>query len=353
MTSGEQLHRIGQAFGKDCGFVPAGNGHIHDTCRSTDGKWILQRINTEIFTNPREVMENIEAVTGWIRKKLREEGKDEKRGTLTIVPTADGALLYEDESGCYRMYENIRGTHSVEPEERTAEEFSRAAAAFGRFQQALRDFPAETLHETIPDFHNTEKRLQHLKEAYEKAADPERKRKAEPYYTYAVSREKLASVVLSGIRDGSIPVAVTHNDTKINNVLFDDETGEAAAVIDLDTVMPGSRLYDFGDAVRSGAVTAAEDEKDLGKVHFDPEAYRIFLSGYLSETSDMLTEAEKKLLLQSAELMTYECGLRFLSDYLENDIYFKTEYPEHNLVRARNQFQVLREMTACGQEADA
>ena len=347
---GEKLRQIGRAFGKDCDFIPLGKGHINDTFRSADGLWILQRINTDIFRNPQEVMENIESVTAWVREKLRKSGRNERRGTLTVVPSSCGVLLHTDESGCFRMYENIPRTHSVEPEERTEEEFFRAAAAFGRFQRDLTDFPAETLHETIPDFHNTEKRLQHLKEAYEKAADPARKNAAGPYYSYALSQEELASSVLAGLRDGSIPLAVTHNDTKINNVLFDDETGEAVAVVDLDTVMPGSRLYDFGDAIRSGAVTAAEDEPDLSKVHFDPEAYKIFREGYLSEMRDILTQTEKKLLLCSAELMTYECGMRFLSDYLENDVYFKTEYPEHNLVRARNQFRILREMLAWEEE---
>ena len=340
----EALQQIGRAFGKDCMFVPLGKGHINDTYRSSDGKWILQRINTGIFTKPYEVMENIEAVTAWIRRKLRADGGDERRGTLTVIHTADGAPLYTDQSGCWRMYENIAGTHSVEPEERTLTDFCKAAAAFGRFQRELQDFPAEKLHETIPDFHNTPKRFEKLKAAVQACQDRERLEKARPGIEYAFSQERLAQVITSGITDGSIPLSVTHNDTKINNVLFDDDTGETIAVVDLDTVMPGARLYDFGDAVRSGAVTAAEDEPDISKVHFDPEAYLVFREGYLSEMKDTLTDNEMQLLFKSAELLTYECGIRFLTDYLENDVYFKTDYPEHNLVRARNQFRILQEM---------
>ena len=363
-----ELKHIGQAFGKDAKFRPIGAGHINDTYRSEDGRWILQRINTEIFKKPEEVMENIEAVTACLRKKLAEDGKDPSRGTLTVVPAEDGALLVRTESGVFRMYENIRDAHSVEPEERTLQEFEKAAAAFGRFQRALQAFPAKKLHETIPDFHHTVKRLARLKEVFSERLRDEKKAAAEqetagslspepereariqrlhqalPWIEYALSVEKIAPMVLDGLANGSIPLAVTHNDTKINNVLFDDDTNEAIAVIDLDTVMPGSRLYDFGDAVRSGAVTAAEDEPELSKVHFDPEAYLAFKRGYLSEMADALTAREKELLLPSAELMTYECGIRFLTDYLEGDPYFKTDYPEHNLVRARNQFRILQEM---------
>ncbi len=355
MPASEELKNIGRRFGKECSFRPTGAGHIHDTYLSDDGQWILQRINTKIFVKPQEVMENIEAVTAYIRKRLEEEETPSSEKVLTVVPTMDGELLYEDETGCWRMYENISGTHSVEPEERSLGEFAKAGAAFGRFQLLLSGFPASELHVTIPDFHNTIKYLQKLENTVRRLSDekdsPEglrqRLRTALPLVSFVSERRELAAVVLRGLEDGSIPYAVTHNDTKINNVLFDNLTGEAAAVIDLDTVMSGSRLYDFGDAIRSGAVTAAEDEPDEKKVHFDPAAYRAFKNAYLSVMSSVLTPAEKRLLFDSAMLLTYECGIRFLTDYLEGDVYFKTTYPEHNLVRARNQFAVLKEMEAC------
>ena len=348
MPDHRALAQIGKAFGKDQDFFPVGKGHINDTYRSGDGLWILQRINTNIFRKPREVMENIVSTQAYLRERILREGGDAARGAVTVIPTVDGALFYEDESGCWRMYENIRGTHSLEPEERTLAEFKKAGEAFGRFQRRLSGFHAELLHITIPDFHNTPARLRRFKEVLSGLQDKDpaadRLRKARPLADFILAHEALAPVIVNGIEDGSIPLAVTHNDTKINNVLFDDISGEAVAVVDLDTIMPGSRLYDFGDGIRSGAVTAAEDEPDLSKVHFDPEAYREFREGYLSEAGDMLTKTEKELLLTSAELMTYECGIRFLTDYLENDVYYKTEYPEHNLIRARNQFRILDEM---------
>ena len=336
------LRRIGAAFGREMAYAPIGNGHINDTFLSEDGSVILQRINTYVFRQPADVMENIAAVTAHIRSKLQAEGADVPRGTLTVLPTASGDLLYADESGSWRMYAHISGTHSVEPEERTLAEFGEAARAFGHFQRMLADFPADTLHDTIPRFHDTLWRTEQLRTAIHNCTLPDRREKAAALIADAHALRRLAPIILDEIRAGTVPLAVTHNE--INNVLFDDLTGKAVAVIDLDTVMPGSRLYDFGDAIRSGAVTAAEDEPDAQKVHFDPEAYRIFRKEYLREMGGILTDAERKLLLASAWIATYECGIRFLADYLENDIYYKTTYPEHNLIRARNQFLLLHEM---------
>ncbi|MBR6321497.1 MAG: hypothetical protein IKR59_01390, partial [Lachnospiraceae bacterium] len=220
------LRTIGRVFGKDCDFSPIGEGHINDTYRSSDGKWILQRINTNVFTKPDEVMENIAAVTDWIRAKNERKEQADGWTTLKIVPASDNALLYRDGSGCWRMYENIAHAHSVEPEDCSRAEFMRAAAAFGRFQRDLEGFPAEKLHETIPDFHNTEKRLAKLKAVVQSLKEKEsetllekepaqesRLQRAMPHVEFVLSQEPLASIVLNGIRDGSIPLAVTHNDT--------------------------------------------------------------------------------------------------------------------------------------------
>ena len=213
----------------------------------------------------------------------------------------------------------------------------------GRFQRLLDDFPVKTLHETIADFHHTPKRIDALRAAI-KADTAGRAATVEREIEYALSNTVFASTVVDGMADGTIPVRVTHNDTKINNILFDIYSGKAECVIDLDTVMPGSMLYDFGDALRMGGSTAAEDETDLDKVHFDTECFRSFASGYLSETRDILTSAELELLPVSVRLMTYECGIRFLTDHLNGDVYFKIHRENHNLDRARNQFRLCREL---------
>ena len=340
-----KIREIARLFGIDQDFAPAGNGHINDTYRSADGQYILQRVNTHVFTRPVELMENIEAVTEFIAAKLRETGGDPSRETLKVLHTEDGRSYIEDEDGFFRMYLNITDSYTVEPEDAGPAELTEAGAAFGRFQELLDDYDAAKLHETIPFFHDTENRLKNFRAALEKnSAGRAESVKAET--EFVLSHAWIASVVLDGIRDGSIPLCVTHNDTKINNVLFDVNTHKAICVIDLDTIMPGSRLYDFGDALRISASTAAEDEPDLTKVHFDPEAFKAFARGYLSEVGSTLTPREKELLPFSALLMCYECGTRFLTDYLEGDVYFKVKYPEHNLVRCRTQFRMAEEILA-------
>ena len=334
---------VAEKFGVSGAFTPVGNGHINDF-RSADGKYILQRINTSIFTDPQGLMENIVNVTEFIREKLLLSGRDPERETLHVIPAKGGAYTVTTPAGqVFRMYDYISGTKTVEPGEGSLEDLYAAGLAFGDFQCLLSDFPAETLHESIPDFHNTVKRVENLKKTVlEDSAG--RAGEIPGEIEAALKWADFADVVLSCIADGSVPLSVTHNDTKINNVLFDAGTGAPLAVIDLDTVMPGSRLYDFGDCLRAAGNTALEDEKDLSKVHFSEEAFRAFAKGYLKNMGNVLTPKEWELLPFSIILLTYECGIRFLTDYLEGDVYFKTAYPEHNLVRWRNQRRLVEEI---------
>lgn len=218
-----------------------------------------------------------------------------------------------------------------------------AGRAFGEFQSLLCDYPADTLHETIVDFHNTPVRFAQLREAAEKNAAG-RLSQVEAEMAFAAQREADGSLLMDLLREGKLPLRVTHNDTKMSNVLMDNETGKAVCVIDLDTVMPGLTAFDFGDSIRAGASTAAEDEADLSKVHFDLDLFAAYTEGFLSAAGDALTPLELQTLPDGARLMTLEVGIRFLADYLNGDVYFRTAYPEHNLVRARNQFQLVREM---------
>ena len=326
--------------------LPYGSGHINDTYRLTYGTgkhYILQKMNRSIFTKPVELMENVRDVTAWLKKKIQENGGDVERETLNLVMTKDGLPYYVDEDGEYwRVYlfiENATCYDMVKDEE----DFYQSAVAFGHFQRLLADYPAETLHETIVNFHNTVDRLDKFKTAVEKdichrAADVEKE------IQFVLDRTELAHVLCDMQDQGKLPLRVTHNDTKLNNILFDKNTGEGLCIIDLDTIMPGLAANDFGDSIRFGASTAEEDEKDLNKVHFDIELYRIYVKGYLEMAKDVLTPAENASLPWGARLMTLECGMRFLADFLQGDVYFKTTYPEHNLVRARTQFRLVKEM---------
>ncbi len=320
-----------------------GNGHINDTYLVTMPRYILQRINTSIFSNPDQLMENIENVTGFLREKIAADGGDPDRGTLTIVPTKDGGRYYRlDEANVFRVYRFVEGTKTIE-DSKTPGDLYEAGAGFGHFQKLLADFPVEKLHETIRDFHHTPKRVQALREAIreDRAGRAESvKREIE----FALENASWAETVVKGMEEGRIPVRVTHNDTKINNILFDQVSGKAVCVIDLDTVMPGSMLYDFGDALRMGGSTGAEDEVDLDRVWFDVESFRAFAKGYLGEMREALTEDELALLPFSVKLMTYECGIRFLTDYLNGDTYFKINRERHNLDRARNQFKLVADI---------
>lgn len=325
-----------------------GNGHINDTYLVTMPRYILQRINTSIFTNPDELMDNIENVTAFLRKKIAAAGADADRETLTVVPTKEGGKYFKvDENNVYRVYRFVEGTKTIE-NSKTAKDLYEAGVGFGHFQKLLADFPVEKLYETIRDFHHTPKRIEALKEAIREDRAG-RAASVKKEIDFALENASWAGSVVKGMEEGRIPVRVTHNDTKINNILFDQESGKAVCVIDLDTVMPGSALYDFGDALRMGGSTAAEDEVDLEKVWFETEAFEAFARGYLSEMKDALTEDEIALLPLSVKLMTYECGIRFLTDYLNGDTYFKIHREHHNLDRARNQFKLVADIS--GKEA--
>lgn len=339
------LNEIMRQFRTEYAGETYGNGHINDTYYVKNSQYILQKINTKIFLNPDELMENIVNVTEFLREKIKAAGGNPDRETLTVIKTVDGKNFYRDTDGnCYRAYIFIKDTVTIE-NDRTVEDMYNAGKGFGKFARQLSDFPVEKLYDTIVDFHNTPKRVEALKKAIaeDKAG---RASSVQAEIEFALKNAEFADVVVKGMAEGSIPLRVTHNDTKINNILFDDVTKEAIAVIDLDTVMPGSMLYDFGDALRIGASTGAEDETDLSKVSFDLEIFKRFTEGYLEECGDALTEREIELLGFSAKLLTYECGIRFLTDYLNGDTYFKIHREHHNLDRARNQFKLVEDMAA-------
>lgn len=337
------MQEILEKYGLEFDVQAFGNGHINDTYVSEDGKYILQRINTNIFTNPDELMENILNVTEFLKEKIVMQGGDPDRETLTVIKTIDGKLFHQTADGSvYRVYKFIQNTRTVESNG-SAEDLYHAGVGFGHFLKMLSDFPVEKLHETIKDFHNTPKRLEALKAAIsnDKAG---RAASVKEEIEFALKYEEDAKIVVDGIADGSISLCVTHNDTKINNILFEKDGTEIVCVIDLDTVMPGSLLYDVGDALRVGGSTAAEDEPDLDKVWFNEKAFEAFVKGYLSEVGDVLTEKELELLPFSVRPITYEQGVRFLTDYLEGDTYYKIHREHHNLDRTRNQFKLVADL---------
>ena len=326
------------------------NGHINSTYILTFNengemkKYTLQMISTDIFKDPEGLMNNIVGVTKHIRQK-NEELKTPwaDRCTLTFRPTIYGKYYYLDEdNNCWRIYEFIDGVYTCNSIEDVSD-FYNAAVSFGEFQNLLADYDSNTLVETIPNFHNTVSRFADFKKAVDKNLSG-RLSTVEKEVEFALSREKETHLFVDLIEEGKLPLRVTHNDTKLNNILFDEETNKGICVIDLDTVMPGLSLYDFGDSIRFGANTAAEDEKDLSKVSLDLDLYEAYVKGYLSSAKDALTDLEKELLPMGAWMMTYECGIRFLMDYLNGDIYFHTDYAEHNLVRARTQFALVADI---------
>ena len=339
------LKEIIGKFNVTDGATPYGKGHINDTylSHSCEPRYILQRINNNVFKRPQDVMENIVHVTEHLRKKIEAEGGDPKRETLNLVRTYEGEPYYVTSKGDYfRMYEFIEGAQTYEIVEEPIH-FYNAAKAFAKFQQRLADFPADKLHETIPSFHDTSVRFQQLKTAIAKDKAG-RLKDVQAEVEFALAREKDVSVIVDAINEGTVPLRVTHNDTKYNNIMIDDITGEGICVIDLDTVMPGSLLYDYGDSLRFGTNPADEDEKDLSKVYCDLNLFEMFTKGYMEELKDVMTPREKELMPFAAKLMTYECGIRFLADYLNGDTYFKTKYPEHNLDRCHTQFKLVQDM---------
>ena len=339
-------------YGEVIGYKPITAGHINDTYiveylqeNGEKIRYLLQRINTNVFRMPVELMENVMGVTAFLRKKIEAAGGDPARETLTVFPAKDGKNYYmAEDGGCWRMYNFVEDAFSI-TELTSAEDFKSAALSFGNFQNLLADYPIETLYETIPNFHNTPSRFKDFLEALEKNASG-RKGEAIPEIDFVLAREKDCSVITDLLDSGMLPVRVTHNDTKLNNVLFDNTTKKGLCVVDLDTVMPGSSLYDFGDSIRFGANTAAEDEKDLSKVSLSLEYFKAYVEGYLEAAGKSLTENEINYLPFSAKLLTLECGIRFLGDFINGDVYFKTEYPEHNLVRARTQFKLVEDIEA-------
>ena len=324
-----------------------GEGHINDTFvvwRADHTKrFILQRINTDTFTDPAGLMENICGVTRHLRTKIQAEGGDPGRECLNVIPTLSGAAYYIDSEGnAWRAYDFVENTVCLQQVGCEAD-FRTVAETLGKFQNQLADYPASTLHETIARFHDTPNRYANFEKAL--AADAlGRAKTIAPEIAFIHAREKDCHVLLDQLAAGEIPLRVTHNDTKINNVLLDEATGKGICVIDLDTVMPGLSAYDFGDSIRTGANDCAEDEPDQSKVHFDLHLYEVFAKGYLSTAGSTMHTAEKKSLAWGAKLMTLECGIRFLTDYLEGDHYFHIARPNHNLDRARTQFTLVRQM---------
>lgn len=330
-------------------FCPIGCGHINDTLKVTvrqadgDHDYILQRINTGVFKNPDALMENVTHVTTYLAEMIRKNGGDPSRETLTVYPTGDGKSYYRTADGaCMRVYNFVSDTYTLQSID-DPEDFRKAGAAFGNFQCMLADYPSETLHETIPDFHNTVSRFEALKAAIH-ADVAGRAAGVQAEMDFALAREADTHVLLDLLEQGELPLRVTHNDTKLNNILFDNATKSGRCVVDLDTVMPGLSLYDFGDSIRFGANTADEDERDVSKVSLSLELYRAYTEGFLSTAGASLTAREIEYLPFSAKLMTYECGIRFLTDYLNGDTYFHTAYPEHNLVRCRTQFALVADI---------
>lgn len=339
-------------FGPQCSYVkPFGEGHINETYAVympgengvDEPLYVLQRVNTNVFKNPAQVMENIFAVTEYLRSFIRREGGDADRETLSYIKTKSGDNYFEDDQGqpwrCLNYISNSVCYQSVE----RPEQFYQSARSFGHFLKQLGEYPAESLYETIPQFHDTVKRFRDFSQAVSRDVK-NRARLCRPEIAFALAREEDCGALMNRLADGTLPLRVTHNDTKLNNILFDADTGKGLCIIDLDTIMPGLAANDFGDSIRFGASTAEEDERDLSRVHFDIHLYELYVRGYLEMAKDVLTEAELESLPWGARLMTFECGIRFLADFLQGDTYFKTAYPEHNLVRARTQFRLVEEM---------
>lgn len=346
------LSEIARHFAVPGAFLGAaayGKGHINDTYLATyqtgQGvqRLVHQHINRQVFHHPEQVMENIARVTQYAAVQIRAAGGDPARETLNLVAAVDGGCFYSSPDGeIWRTYAFIEGAYSCEVAENNQQAYE-AAKAFGNFQKLLNRLPGPRLHETIPHFHDTPRRFA----AFEAACAADRLRRAEKVRAeidFLRARVADTTVIVEGMARGDIPERVTHNDTKLNNVLLDDQTGKALCVVDLDTMMPGSVLYDFGDLLRMGIATAAEDEPNLNKVGIDLERFEALARGYLEAAGDFLTPAERALLVFAGRLITYEQAMRFFTDYLNGDVYYKTAYPRHNLVRARAQIKILQEM---------
>lgn len=330
-------------------FSKFGNGNINGTYIlefNQDGKaekYILQRINTEVFKNPFELMHNLVSVTNHIKQYYSAKGIDSSRRTLDYLPCDDGKYCFLDESErCWRIYKFIDDVYTCETVNST-DVFCEAGRAFGEFQNILSSFDVSVLFDPIPDFHNTAKRFEAFKQAMQNDCAG-RLSSVKNEVDFVLARESDTHILTDLIAANKIPLRVTHNDTKLNNILFDKTTNEGICIIDLDTVMTGLSLYDFGDSIRSGANKTAEDDPNTDNVGIDLSLYEAFVSGFLSSAGKALTEIEKEYLPFSAKLLTFECGMRFLTDYLNGDTYFRIAYPEHNLDRCRNQFKLVEDI---------
>ena len=327
-----------------------GKGHINDTfcvvCKTPEGgtaRFILQRLSQAAFPHPEEVMENFVGITSYLRREILAEGGDPLRETLSLVKTGDGADFVTDAEGrAWRLMPFIENAECYQSA--TPELFAASGRAFGRFQYMLRDYPARTLHETIPHFHDTESRFEQFLAALE-ADKMNRAEGVSPEIQFILRRKADCGVALRALREGKLPLRVTHNDTKLNNILIDRDTHEGICIIDLDTTMPGLAINDFGDSIRFGANHCMEDEQDLTKVNFDISLYEVFTRGFLEGARGSLTSAELEYLPWGARLMTLECGIRFLTDYLDGDHYFHDiSRPRQNLDRARTQMKLVKDM---------
>ena len=341
------------------GAMRYGCGHINDTfCVHTQPEndpckcFILQRMSNAAFKHPDQLMSNIIGVTEYLGKKIIAAGGDRAREAMEVLRPRSGEPFYTDGEGrAWRVYPFITDIICYQTAE-TPELFAASGRAFGKFQKMLDGYPADTLYETIPNFHNTEDRLAKLKEAI--AADAMgRVKDCGAEIEFVMAREADCSVALQALRDGILPLRVTHNDTKLNNVLIDAKTGEGVCVIDLDTVMPGLSINDFGDSIRFGANHSAEDEKDLSKVNLDLHLFEVYAEAYLEGAGGTLTDAELEYMPWGAKLMTLECGIRFLTDYLVGDTYFRTHREGQNLDRCRTQFKLVADMEAHWDEMNA
>lgn len=325
--------------------TPYGSGHIHDTyyVKNTDAAYpdyLLQRINHHVFRNVPQLMENIQQVTTHLRNRLQAmPAHDPDREVLTLIPTLQHTTYFQDTDGNFwRLYLLLQGTRSYDLVE-TSQQAYEGGKAFGKFQALLADMDASLLHESIPDFHNVEYRLRQFAAALEK--DPvSRVKEVQPEIAFVQQRAHAMAMIVRLGREGKLPLRITHNDTKFNNVLLDSQD-KAQCVIDLDTVMPGFVAYDYGDAIRTTAVTTPEDEKDLSKIDIDLDLFRSFTQGFLEETHGSLTGQEIESLSLGITLLPFIMGLRFLTDHIDGDHYYKIHFPEHNLQRARAQFRLV------------
>ncbi len=336
------MDKIAYAFQLDGNPVSCeefGDGHINTTMRvttDTGSVYVLQKINKYVFRNPIRVMDNVSAITEYLGQRV-----EDPRMALHFIPTHKGLYYHRDRKGeFWRMYDFVGGFCLNAPE--TEADFYESALAFGKFQELLSEFPADTLYETIPEFHNTIDRYRQFKESV--SVDPcDRVGQVRGEIKFLMDREELGATLQNMRMNGELPLRVTHNDTKLNNVLLDLKTRKSLCVLDLDTVMPGLSLYDFGDSIRFGAATAAEDEPDSSKMALDLHLFEVYTRGYL-EAAPSLMDKEVEMLPMGALIMTLELATRFLKDYIDGDLYFKTDYPEHNLIRARTQIALVADM---------